>query len=246
MTQEPTGRTVTAEDAEVTEVRELLAAANRRLLGDTIAVDDADWRADSRLPGWSRGHVATHLARHADAITRLADWAASGVEQQMYPRDRNAEIDAGADRNGLEIQTDLDTSADRLSDAFDRVAEADAWDREVRLRDGSPIPARLLPSCRLFEVVVHHLDLDLGLTIDAVDERTAEWCLRWAAVRQGRRQGYPSIRMTTDAGSTISIGAADDTTIEVAGPANRLLGWLTRRSGTDGLRGELVELPGLD
>src|SRR3954451_11927657 len=78
MTQQPTGRTSTAEDPTVTEVRELLAAANRRLLGDTIAVDHADWRAPSGLPGWTRAHVATHLARHADAITRLADWAATG------------------------------------------------------------------------------------------------------------------------------------------------------------------------
>jgi len=29
------------------------------LLGDTILVSDEEWRAPSRLPDWTRGHVAT-------------------------------------------------------------------------------------------------------------------------------------------------------------------------------------------
>ena len=47
-------------------LRELIRAATQRLLGDTISVADDQWRAPSRLPDWTRGHVATHIARHAD------------------------------------------------------------------------------------------------------------------------------------------------------------------------------------
>jgi len=31
---------------------------------------DADVRAPSLLPGWTRGHVLSHIARNADGITR--------------------------------------------------------------------------------------------------------------------------------------------------------------------------------
>ena len=56
-------------------VRALVTASTQQLLGDTIGVDDEAWRSPSRLPGWGRGHVATHLARQADGLGRLVDWA---------------------------------------------------------------------------------------------------------------------------------------------------------------------------
>ena len=78
-------------------VRALVTASTQRLLGDTIGVDDDAWRSPSRLPRWSRGHVATHLARQADALGRLVDWARTGVRQEMYasPQVREDEIESG-------------------------------------------------------------------------------------------------------------------------------------------------------
>ena len=107
-------------------LRGLVTAATQRLLGDTIAVSDEDWRAPSRLPGWSRGHVATHIARQADGMVRLTEWARTGERQDMYAsaEQREADIDAGAGRTGLELQIDLDTSAGRLDQAFDALDEA--------------------------------------------------------------------------------------------------------------------------
>src|SRR6187549_2080140 len=89
-------------------VRALVTASTQRLLGDTIGVDDNAWRSASRLPRWSRGHVATHLARQADGLARLVEWAGSGVRQEMYasPQHREDEIEAGAGRSGLELQVD--------------------------------------------------------------------------------------------------------------------------------------------
>jgi maleylpyruvate isomerase len=54
----------------------------------------------SRLPGWSRGHVLTHLSRNADALTNLLTSARTGVESPMYatPAEREEGIAAGADR----------------------------------------------------------------------------------------------------------------------------------------------------
>src|SRR4051794_31115913 len=129
---------------QLAELRALVVAATQRLLGSTIVVSDEEWAAPSRLPGWSRGHVATHLARQADGLGRLVDGAATGVRQPMYdsPEARTAEIEQGAGRTGLELQTDLDTSAERLTEAFERldrvgpggVAGRTGWSSEVEMR----------------------------------------------------------------------------------------------------------------
>jgi hypothetical protein len=87
-------------------VRALVTASTQRLLGDTIGVDQEDWSGPSRLPRWSRGHVATHLARQADGLARLVEWARTGHRQEMYAslQAREDEIEAGAGRTGLELQ----------------------------------------------------------------------------------------------------------------------------------------------
>src|SRR5215210_3808210 len=99
----------------------LVTSATQRLLGDTIRVGDDDWRGPSRLPEWSRGHVATHIARQADGIVRLTEWARTGERHDMYAssEQRAAEIEEGSGRTGLDLQIDLDTSAGRLGNAFD-------------------------------------------------------------------------------------------------------------------------------
>lgn len=245
MTSQPAAEQSPPTDDPIAEVRSLLAAADRRLLGDTIAVDDADWHAPSLLPGWTRAHVATHIARHAEAFGRLANWARTGTTQQMYPGDRDADIEAGAGRSGLEIQTDLDTTTGLLDGEFDAVADAGAWDRIVRLRDGRDVRAEILPLGRLVEVVLHHLDLDIGLTVDDIDEPTAEAALAWCSFRQEiRPEKYPRLALVTESGRSYDFGPqVQDSVITISGPANRLLGWISRRSGSDGLAGPIPELP---
>src|ERR687895_2058767 len=119
-------------------LRGLVTTATQRLLGDTIAVSDEDWRRPSRLPDWSRGHVATHIARQADGLVRLTEWARTGERQDMYAsaEQRAAEIEEGSGRTGLELEIDLDTSAGRLGNAFDAIDAAGGWDAGVELRGG--------------------------------------------------------------------------------------------------------------
>jgi len=223
---------------EVDSLRHLMVTATQQLLGDTITVSDEDWRAPSRLPGWTRGHVATHLARQADALRRLIDGARSGQPGKMYPEpgQRDTEIDAGAGRSGLELQIDLDTAAGALSDAFEAVEQEESWDGVVELRGGDQAPVRLLPLARLAEVVLHHVDLDIGLEIDDVDEPTAAWLLEWLAFRLRTRTDFPQIRVVSDTGMTLLIGTAGDP-VEVSGTSAALLGWLSGRRSSDGLTG---------
>ena len=159
---------------QLDRLRRLVTVATQRLLGDTISVSDDDWRAPSRLPEWSRGHVASHIARQADAICRLASWARTGQRQDMYasPEQRSIEIEEGSGRSGLDLQIDLDTSAERLGEAWEPLDVDGAWDAIVEMRGGLQVPARLLPLARLLEVAIHHVDLDIGYEIS--DHRSAD------------------------------------------------------------------------
>ena len=67
----------------------------------------------SGLPGWTRGHVLTHLSRNADALVNLLTWARTGVPIPMYSSSdqRNSDIEAGS-RRGLGAQ--LDDVADTI------------------------------------------------------------------------------------------------------------------------------------
>ena len=80
------------------------------------ALDDAAMLGPSRLPGWTRGHVLTHLARNADALVNLLTWARTGTPTPMYPsvESRNAGIEAGAARPAAEQRADLEATARRL------------------------------------------------------------------------------------------------------------------------------------
>jgi maleylpyruvate isomerase len=236
----------TASAAEQLEtVRLLVAQATHRMLGDTIGVSDEDWRRPSRLPDWTRAHVATHLARQADGIGRLTHWARTGERQDMYSSadQRESDIEAGAGRTGLELQVDLDTSAGRLAQAFDALDQADAWDAVVEMRGGMQVPARLLPLARLLEVVIHHVDLDVGFDVGDIDQQTAEWLLEWCAFRLRGRDEFPRLVLTSDSGFTIHLGSSGEPR-PVTGSSSSLLGWLMNRvdsSAVDG--GDELHLP---
>jgi maleylpyruvate isomerase len=225
--------------AELSQVRGLLTAATHRLLGDTISVSDDEWRAPSRLPGWSRGHVASHIARQADALGRLVQWARTGQPQAMYDSEqsRDAEIDAGASRSGLDLQIDLDTSAGGLEQGFDALDVDGGWDREVELRGGKRVTASSLPLARLGEVSLHHVDLQIGFDVVDIDPEAAAWLLEWSAFRLAGRDGYPALRLEAEDGGTTLLGPADGEPRVVRGSAAQLLGWLSRRLDSSAVEG---------
>jgi maleylpyruvate isomerase len=229
---------VSSAASQLETLRGLVRTATQRLLGDTILVADEQWRAPSRLPDWTRGHVATHIARHADALVRLAQWARTGEREDMYPspEHRESEIEAGSPRSGLDLQIDLDTSAGRLGSAFDEVDGADAWDAVVEMRGGMQVPARLLPLARLLEVVIHHVDLDIGYEITDIDTQTAEWLLEWCAFRLRNRDDFPSLQLTSETGVTTTVGSVGEP-FAVSGSSAHLLGWLTGRTDASALAG---------
>jgi maleylpyruvate isomerase len=69
---------------EVNDSLDQLAAATGRLLATVATLGDAQAREPSLLPGWTRGHVLSHIARNADGLGNLLRWARTGTEIPMY------------------------------------------------------------------------------------------------------------------------------------------------------------------
>ncbi len=124
-------------------------------LVDHLRSADADPRRPSTLPGWTLGHVLTHLARNADGhLSMLAG-------RRQYPHGvagRNADIEAGAGREWGELVADVAATAGQLDAAF---AERRDWSGSSTMLSGER-PTALLPLLRQREVEVHRSDLGLG------------------------------------------------------------------------------------
>lgn len=137
------------------------SAAHQRLLADVEGRDDAWVRADSLLPGWTRAHVLTHLARNAEGLTRLLEHANRGEVADQYPGGvpaRNAAIEEGGQRSMAEIVHDLRGATWALESAW-VTTTADGWQGHGRLSSGAIIPVREVVFRRWREVEVHHADL---------------------------------------------------------------------------------------
>src|SRR5580700_2233124 len=93
---------------------DLCLRAHERFSSTIRDLDDSPARQPSRLPGWSVGHVITHLARNADGHIRRLEGALIGVEVPRYPggpEQRDREIDEGEGRPKAEIVRDFNETA---------------------------------------------------------------------------------------------------------------------------------------
>ena len=147
-------------DAALLELSDHVDVATQRLLDDARILTEVDVRAPSLLPGWTRGHVLTHLARNADAMRNLLIGARSGESRSAYASAaaREAGIEQGAGRSAAELTIDLADSAMALRTVARQLPD-ETWRFEVRMLDSAPFPAAALLTRRLVEVELHHCDL---------------------------------------------------------------------------------------
>jgi maleylpyruvate isomerase len=138
-------------------------AAHRRLDATIASLDDEMVGGASRLPGWTVGHVLTHLARNADSHGRMLDAALSGTAVEQYPggsEQRTGEIEAGAARSSDELRADVRSTTAALEAAWRRMTTR-GWNGHGLAR-WVEWPCRWLPFHRWREVELHHVDLGLG------------------------------------------------------------------------------------
>ncbi|GLW69721.1 maleylpyruvate isomerase [Kitasatospora phosalacinea] len=125
----------------------------------------AEYAAPSPLPGWTRAHLAAHLAANADALGNLVHWAATGTPTPMYasPAERLAGIERGRALPAAELTHWVRESAERLAAALDALTP-EQWQAPVVTAQGRTVPAAELPWLRAREACVHAVDLAAGVT----------------------------------------------------------------------------------
>ncbi|GIF05839.1 maleylpyruvate isomerase family mycothiol-dependent enzyme [Actinoplanes siamensis] len=201
--------------------------ATETLLRDVGALDDSVIREPSALPGWTVGHVLTHLARNAEAYTNLLTWARTGVQTPAYAsrEARDEAIEAGAGRPLAEQIADLRGAHERFADAA-AAMPATAW----TFRYPSVVPsAAVVPWARLREVEVHHVDLGRGYT-------PADWpdafALRLLREIAGDLPASAPAMVLHPAGveHPIVIGSPSGGAPAIGGPTRSIAAWLAGRA----------------
>jgi maleylpyruvate isomerase len=222
---------------DANDVLAALESATGRLLDGIASLSDAAARQPSLLPGWSRGHVLTHLARNAEGSTRLLTWARTGVPSYEYESAdaRGAEIQAGAGRPAPVLIEDVRRTAAALREAATGMPPQ-AWRRIVRYTGGQERSAEVILPSRLAEVVIHHVDLDLGFTPTDWPGSFVTDMLGLLASSLGQRDGMTAMRLASrDGDSIFIIGVAGSADITVTGSEPELLAWLLGRADGRGL-----------
>lgn len=217
-----------------------LASATNQLLATAASLSDADLAAPSLLPGWTRGHVLTHLARNADSYINLLTWAKTGVRTPQYPsyEARSAEIDATAGRPAARLLADAEDGAARFAAAV-RDLPAHAWSAQVEGMRPPPHPAWYVLVRRLREVGVHHVDLAAGYG-------PADWPEPFVRreLHDLRRTWSPEhstvseivlVERAPEGGETAEVWPGLGHGPAVTGTPRDMLAWLTGRSGGQGV-----------
>jgi maleylpyruvate isomerase len=228
-------------DDQVRRSMARIGKATDRLLASAGALTDTGVREPSLLPGWTRGHVLTHIARNADGLGNLLRWARTGITTPMYAsrEARQADIEAGAGRSAADLAADVQATA--IAFAAEAASLPDeAWTAQVQGLTGPPIPGRGVLDWRLRELEIHHVDLAVGY-------RPGDWpgefvtaSLPGVAGEFAGREDTPSCLLQPDGSGLgpFQIGPEQTTgqPVLVRGSPASLLAWLIGRDDGGGLR----------
>jgi maleylpyruvate isomerase len=199
--------------------------------------DDA-FAARSGLAGWSRAHVLSHIARNADAMVNLLEWARTGTPTPAYAsrEQRDADIESGSRRSPAEIRRDVTASSDRLA-AVVRGMPASAWSHKVTHPSGLEIEASAIPWFRAQEMWIHAVDLDVGASFDDLPVPMLIALVDEVVATLSTREDCPELRLTAaDQQRSWVLGAVADPPESVTGPLAGLAAWLLGRTKGKNLR----------
>jgi maleylpyruvate isomerase len=139
--------------------------AHRAVVATLQLLTDQQARQPSLLPGWSVGHVATHIARNAEGHVRMFDAAMRGEVAEMYPggtEQRTDDIEAGSGRAAAELLADVTATADTLETTWAATPDG-AWAGRGITFAGETTMSDLV-FIRWRETTVHHADLGLDFS----------------------------------------------------------------------------------
>lgn len=229
-------------------------AAASDFRGQIAALTDADLRAPSRLPGWSRGHVVAHVAGVADAMSRQLHYAARGETIELYdggPDGRNRAIEEGALHSADRLRQEVDAALDLALSAFRGLSES-GWNTPISYRGGVVRDGGL---ALWRELVIHGTDVGTGGEADSWSPQFCEHLFSFLAVRvppgvRVRLQPFGMTPRVLGAAPDSPVPNASGSTVSVNGMATDIAAWLAGRTPNLGsLRAEAaadgVDLPTL-
>ncbi|MTD17308.1 maleylpyruvate isomerase family mycothiol-dependent enzyme [Nakamurella sp. YIM 132087] len=188
---------------------ELVAAGTAFFDAALARVRDEDLAGPSLLPGWTRAHVAAHIAYNAAGLRRLADWAATGIEQTMYPSQegRDAEIEEGAALPAAQLREFVAETGAALAERWAQLPE-EAWDATVgAAHRGEFFPESFTVWMRCRETWLHAMDLNAG---DSWDDLPADLSERLHAEITGGWDSVPEVQGSIGAKLAWAAGRSDE------------------------------------
>ena len=136
--------------------------AHRAVVATLRHLTDGQVRQASRLPDWTVGHVATHIARNAEGHVRMFEASIRGEVAEMYPggpEQRTGDIEEGSGRSAAELLADVTATAADLEATWAAMPD-EAWAGRGITFAGESTMSDLL-FIRWRETTVHHADLGL-------------------------------------------------------------------------------------
>lgn len=208
---------------------EALLEATTRYLETVGELTEEELRQPSALPGWSRAHVAAHVALHAHGVARALRGARTGEPITMYDSQeaRDADIEERAGGSAGDLAAFNQMAALRLAGEL-RLMKALVTIQ--RIPGGPDIAAPDLVEIRWREVEIHHADLRL-------DYRPSDWPAAFAtylleAAARDRSEEVDLTLHARDLDRTFLLGRGGH---GVAGGSGDLAWWLIGRGEGEGL-----------
>jgi maleylpyruvate isomerase len=201
-------------------------------------LDEPTVRRPSLLPGWTVGHLLTHLARNADSHAGMVEAVGRGETARQYPggdAQRDGDIAAGAGRPAEQLVADLVAAQHKLEAAWD-ASHVGTWRTGYGLTASrGPVSLADLVLLRWREVEVHAVDLGLadhgGPSWDELAPAyvDAEW--QWSVARlPDRLEPGTSLLLAPGDRTSTAVGSGD-VPVLVEGSTSEILRWLAGRGG---------------
>ncbi|MEH1127391.1 maleylpyruvate isomerase family mycothiol-dependent enzyme [Micromonospora sp. CPCC 206061] len=220
----------------VERVRE--SHARERGLIDGLTDDEV--RAQSALPGWTRGHVLAARLAFVRAADRQIAYALAGLQIDFYDggrKGRDAAIAANADRHADDLVVEMHQATRTLDHAWLRLADSD-FDRRVRYRHGGTLYDLLKASWR--EVEVHCVDLNLGVRPSTWPPELCDQLFEFLAPRV---PDGVQVKLNTPDGRHWTLGRGG--LVQITGGHADLAAWLAGRQPEGPLHSSTGTLPDL-
>jgi maleylpyruvate isomerase len=217
---------------------EWLEASQQVLDNKLVLLKDDHVGLPSLLPGWTVGHVLSHIALNAHAFVGVASALSRGEVGVMYPggdAQRDGDIEAAALSSADQIRAHVSASSRAMVDAW-RALSADQLTGTFCRTQGAPqFPASVVVARRVREVEVHHHDAGLPwFSFADWSDNYVDWDLSQQMPGISDRVDT-AFRCVDERGEFYASGEVSDSIEPITVDRRALLAWALNRATIVGL-----------